>query len=132
HIDGRVDDLGRIYGAPIQPKLARHDARYIKKIIDELSLRTCLSLDGLKRTQLGSVGQLAFQQQVSPAHNGSQGSPELVRHDGQEFIFHSVRTFGVLARSMLSNKKPFPFGFRLLALDCKSDCAVDLLDHPPL
>src|SRR5215831_8341183 len=64
HIDCGVDDLSRLDLVPIQPQFTRDDAGYVEEVIDELTLRASLSLDGLNRAQLGSVGQLAFQQQV--------------------------------------------------------------------
>src|SRR6266436_3600867 len=63
YIQGGVDDLRRLDVAPIQPQLAGYNAGYIEEIIDELPLGTCLSPDGLKRTQLGSRSHVAFQQQ---------------------------------------------------------------------
>src|SRR5262249_9146419 len=132
YIDRGVDDLRRINIVPIQPQFARDDAGYIEEIIDELALRTSLSLDSLKRTQLRSVGHLTFQRQLRPAADCSQRSPELGRNDGEEFVFHPIRTFRLLTRGLLANKQLVSFRLGLLALDGKSNCAVDRLDHPLL
>src|SRR6266850_706732 len=69
--------------ARINPPRANRDAGHIEEILDELRLGTRLSLDGLKRTQVGSRSHLAFQQQVCPPGNCTQGSPQFMRDDGK-------------------------------------------------
>ena len=115
----RRDHLVQIHLLQVQAQLARHDARHVEQVVDELGLRDRVALDGFYGAPLAIGVRPIGSQQARPAQDRRQRRAQLVRHGGQELVLRLVRGLGFAARAPLAILAGLAFMQRL---------AVDGLD----
>ena len=76
--DGGFDDRRQPHGLHIQAQLAGHDARHVKNVVDDLSLRMHIALDDFERAGEHFGVHSLTAQHVCPAEQRRQRRAQLV------------------------------------------------------
>ena len=84
-VDGRIYDAGQIRPLHIQPHLSGNDPAHIEQVLDELGLRSCISLDGVQ--PLFQVGLIRIHpEQLRPTKNCVQRRAQLVAECREKLV----------------------------------------------
>ena len=106
--DGVVDDQRQLHRLHVEPDLARHDARDIEDVLDDLRQPRGVAFERLEPARRLVARQDAAAQQPRVADDRVERRAQLVRQDGEELVLHPVGglRLRVEARVLQRHRRP--------------------------
>ena len=90
-VDRAANDFREVDGLHVQPYLARHDARDVEDILDNLCQRGDVAFDGLERLRVLVGRQHAGAKQACVAEDRVQRRAQFVRQTGEKVVLELIR-----------------------------------------
>ena len=93
-IESGFDGFGKMDRLKLETKPAGDDTRYIEHVFDQLGLSFGIAFDRFERPACRHFVEPLGPEDLRPAQNGVERSPQLVRQDREEFVFGPVGLLG--------------------------------------